>query len=245
MESLALFCSLLFIVSFLYGSVGHGGASGYLALMAIFNFTPEVMKPTALLLNVFVSVVSFVQFYRAGHFNMRLFLPFALASVPCSFLGGLIHVDGAVYKQVLGLLLFVPVARFLYFEARDDQGSKKPDPVLSLVIGSTIGLLSGLIGIGGGILLSPVVLLLGWAGQKQTAAVSALFILVNSLSGLSGQLIQGVRFSTDMVVYVAAVFAGGAAGGYFGALRFQQKRLKHILAFVLLLAACKLVYAGI
>ncbi|HEY0896977.1 MAG TPA: sulfite exporter TauE/SafE family protein [Sphingobacteriaceae bacterium] len=245
MESLAVFCSLLFIVSFLYGSVGHGGASGYLALMAIFNVAPDVMKPTALLLNIFVSVVSFVQFYRAGHFNLRLFLPFAFASVPFSFLGGLVQVDGAIYKQVLGLLLFIPVARFLYFGRVDDHGNQIPDPVLSLVIGGGIGFLSGLIGIGGGILLSPVVLLLGWAGQKQTAAISALFILVNSLSGLSGQFIQGIRFSTDMVAYVAVVLAGGAAGAYFGALRFQQNRLKHILAFVLFLAACKLVFAGI
>jgi uncharacterized membrane protein YfcA len=245
MENLALFCSLLFIVAFLYGSVGHGGASGYLALMAIFSIAPEVMKPTALLLNVFVSLVSFFQFYRGGHFNWRLFLPFALASIPFSFLGGMIVVDGAIYKQVLGLLLFIPVVRFLFFENLNEREHRSPDLILSLLIGSGIGFLSGLIGIGGGILLSPVVLLLGWAGQKQTAAISALFILVNSLSGLAGQVLKGVNFSADMYWYVVVVFAGGTAGAYFGALRFQQRRLKHILAWVLLLAACKLVFAGI
>lgn len=245
MESLALFCSLLFMVSFLYGSVGHGGASGYLALMAVFGIAPEVMKPTALLLNVFVSLVSFVQFYRAGHFSRKLFLPFAVASIPLSFLGGLILVDGGLYKQMLGVLLLIPAARFLFFDDLDERDPGTPGLLVALLIGGGIGFLSGLIGIGGGILLSPVILLLGWAGQKRTAAISALFILVNSLSGLAGQVVKGVNFSPDMVLSVAVVFIGGTAGAYFGAIRFPQKRLKHILAFVLLLAAGKLVFAGI
>lgn len=240
-----LFCSLLFIVAFLYGSVGHGGASGYLALMAIFSVTPEVMKPTALLLNVFVSLVSFIQFYRAGHFRSSLFWPFVLTSIPLSFLGGMIVVDGSVYKQVLGLLLFVPVARFIFFDKVHEKTLKAPNLVLSLLIGAGIGFLSGLIGIGGGILLSPIVLLLGWAGQKQTAAISAAFILVNSLAGLSGQFIQGVHFSADMYLYVAVVFAGGLIGAYFGAIRSTQRRLQYILAGVLLLAACKLVFTTV
>lgn len=242
MESIVLFCLLLFLVAFLYASVGHGGASGYLALMAIFSVTPEVMKPTALLLNLFVSLVSFIQFYRGGHFNGRLFLPFALASVPFSFLGGLILVDGTVYKQILGLLLLIPVVRFLFFSNVETKNLKSPNVILSFLLGSAIGFLSGLIGIGGGILLSPIVLLLRWADQKKTAAISALFIFVNSSAGLAGQLIKGVYFSTDMYLFVVFAFVGGMLGAYFGAMRFQQKGLKNILALVLLLAVYKLLF---
>lgn len=244
METFVLFCFLLFLVAFLYASVGHGGASGYLALMAIFSMAPEVMKPTALLLNLFVSLVAFVQFYRAGHFNMKLFLPFALASVPFSFLGGLIMVDSALYKQILGILLLLPVARFLFFTRRD---IKEPEPahiIWSLLIGAIIGFLSGLIGIGGGILLSPIVLLLHWANQKQAAAISALFIFVNSLSGLAGQVVKGVTFSADMLLYVAIAFSGGIGGAYIGAMRLPQRGLQNILALVLLVAACKLLFTG-
>src|ERR1044072_4085724 len=110
-----LFYILLFLVAFLYASVGHAGASGYLALMALFSFTPEVMKPTALLLNLFVSLTSFIQFYRGGHFKWKIFLPLAIASVPFAFLGGLITVDASVYKKILGFLLLIPIIRFLFF----------------------------------------------------------------------------------------------------------------------------------
>ncbi|RPD49195.1 sulfite exporter TauE/SafE family protein [Paracnuella aquatica] len=244
MELTILFLVLLLCVAFLYASVGHGGASGYLALMAIFSVAPEVMKPTALLLNLFVSVVAFVQFYRGGHFNTKLFLPFALASIPFSFIGGLIVVDGQVYKHILGLLLLVPIVRFLAFRNGEEGESKAPNIGLALFIGSIIGFLSGLIGIGGGILLSPVILLLGWAGQKQTASVSALFIFVNSLAGLGGQLVKGVQFSTDMYLYVAVAFAGGLGGAYYGSMRLPQQSLKRILALVLLLASYKLLFTG-
>lgn len=242
MESLILFYILLFVVAFLYSSVGHGGASGYLALMALFSITPEVMKPTALLLNLFVSLTSFIQFYRGKHFLWKIFLPFAIASVPLSFLGGSIDVDGAVYKKILGLLLLIPIIRFLFFSNIKVTEIKKPNTGLSLVIGGGIGFLSGLIGIGGGILLSPVLLLLKWTDQKQTAAISALFIFVNSLSGLAGQITQGIQFSADMYLYVAIAFAGGLGGAYFGALRFKQVVLKNLLATVLILAAYKLLF---
>ena len=244
MESIVLFYSLLFFVAFLYASVGHGGASGYLALMAIFSMAPAVMKPSALLLNLFVSLVAFVQFYRAGHFNAKLFMPFAIASVPFSFMGGLILIDSTVYKQILGILLLLPVARFLFFTKADTKELKPAPVVWSLLIGAVIGFLSGLIGIGGGILLSPIVLLLHWANQKQAAAVSALFIFVNSLSGLAGQLVKGVAFSNDMFLYVAIAFAGGIAGAWLGAMRLPHRGLQNILALVLLVAACKLLFSG-
>lgn len=241
-ENYILFYFLLFLVAFLYASVGHGGASGYLALMAIFSVTPEVMKPTALLLNLFVSLTSFIQYYRGNHFKWKIFFPLALASIPMSFFGGLLVLDGTIYKKVLGLLLLVPVVRFLVFKNPQIDETKKPDPFLSLIIGSSIGLLSGMIGIGGGIILSPILLLLRWTDQKQTAAISAIFIFVNSLAGLIGQFTKGISFSTDMYWYVIIAFAGGLCGAYFGALRFKQTLLKNILASVLLLAVYKLLF---
>jgi uncharacterized membrane protein YfcA len=242
MDIILLFYVLLFVVAFLYASVGHGGASGYLALMALFSIAPEVMKPTALLLNLFVSLTSFIQFYRGKHFLWRIFLPFAVASVPMAYLGGLVEVDGTIYKKILGLLLLVPIIRFFFFSNVQVTDTKRSSIGLSLFIGAVIGLLSGLIGIGGGILLSPILLLLKWTDQKQTAAISALFIFVNSLSGLAGQLNKGVQFSQEMYLFVVIAFTGGLAGAYFGALKFKQTILKNVLATVLLLAAFKLLF---
>lgn len=242
MESILLFYLLLFFVAFLYASVGHGGASGYLALMAIFSIAPDVMKPTALLLNIFVSLTSFIQFYRGKHFNWKIFLPFAVVSVPMAFAGGLITIDASVYKKILGLLLIIPVIRFLFFANIKTDELKKANLALSLLIGAAIGLLSGLIGIGGGIILSPVLLLLKWTDMKQTAAISALFIFANSLSGLAGQFTKGINFSEDMYVYVAIAFAGGVCGAYFGSIRFRQPALKYMLATVLGIAAYKLLF---
>jgi len=244
METILLFYLLLFLVAFLYSSVGHGGASGYLALMALFSVTPEVMKPTALLLNLFVSIVSFIQFYRGGYFKWKIFWPFALASVPLAYVGGQIHIDGDIYKKILGVLLLVPIVRFLFFANIKVDQLKPSNPWLSLPIGGAIGFLSGLIGIGGGIILSPVLLLLKWTDMKQTAAISALFIFVNSLSGLFGQLQKGIYFSNEMYWYVAIAFIGGICGAYFGSLRFKQSILKNLLALVLIVAAWKLLFTN-
>jgi hypothetical protein len=236
------FYILLFLVAFLYASVGHGGASGYLALMALFGVAPDVMKPTALMLNLFVSLTSFIQFYRGKHFKWQIFLPLAIASIPFAYLGGLVTVDGTIYKKILGLLLLIPIIRFWFFSKMDVAEFNKSNWVLSLLIGGSIGFLSGLIGIGGGIILSPILLLLKWTDQKQTAAISALFIFVNSIAGLMGQLQKGIHFSSDMYAYVAIAFAGGLAGAWLGALKFKQHILKNILATVLMLAAYKLLF---
>jgi len=240
--TLYLFYILLFVIAFLYASVGHGGASGYLALMAIFSFSPEVMKPTALLLNLFVSSVSFMQFYRGGHFKWKIFLPLAIASVPLAYVGGLITIDGNIYKRILGLLLIIPVIRFLFFANIKVEDIKKSNVPLSLLLGGVIGFLSGLIGIGGGIILSPALLLLKWTDQKQTAAISAAFIFVNSLSGLGGQWQKGIHFSTDMLSFVAIAFVAGLCGAYFGSIKFKQTILKNTLGLVLALAAFKLLF---
>ena len=242
MDSIFLFYCLLFVVAMLYSSVGHGGASGYLALMAVYAFSPEVMKPTALILNLFVSLISFIQFYRGEHFKWKIFLPLAIASIPMAFIGGLITMEASLYKRILGTLLFIPVIRFLFFANIPDEELRKSNLPLSILIGSLIGLVSGLIGIGGGIILSPILLLLKWTNQKQTAAISALFIFVNSLSGLAGQLTKGINFSPDMLTYVAVALMGGLCGAYLGALKFNQIILKNTLAVVLMLAGWKLIF---
>jgi uncharacterized membrane protein YfcA len=193
---------------------------------------------------LFVSLTAFIQFYRGKHFLWKIFFPLALASVPMAFLGGLIVLDGSVYKKILGLLLLIPVVRFLFFSNTPASELKKPNTGLSLVIGALIGLLSGLIGIGGGIILSPILLFLKWTDQKQTAAISALFIFVNSLAGLAGQLTKGIHFNSNMIWYVMIAFTGGLCGAYFGALRFKQTILKNVLAMVLLLAVYKLLFTG-
>lgn len=236
------FYIILYIVAFLYASVGHGGASGYLALMALANAAPAEMRPTALILNLFVSLTAFIQFFRGGHFKSGIFWPFILASVPMAFWGGRIQVDDEIYKQILGAALLIPVARFLFFQNTPQDELKKSNTPVSLGIGGIIGFFSGLIGIGGGILLSPILLLLKWTDQKQTAAISALFIFINSLSGLAGQLTKGISISSQMYILVIVAFTGGLTGAYFGARRFDQRVLKVILAVVLFLAAVKLLF---
>jgi uncharacterized membrane protein YfcA len=235
-----MFYILLFLVAFLYASVGHGGASGYLALMALFGMSPELMKPTALLLNLFVSLTAFIQFYRGQHFKWKIFWPLAAASIPMAFIGGLVELDSSIYKKLLGILLLLPIIRFWFFQKLEVENPTVPDTRLSLLIGAIIGFLSGLIGIGGGIILSPILLLLHWTNQKQTAAISALFILVNSMAGLTGQLTRGISWSSNMLTYVFVALAGGLLGSWLGALRFRQSVLRNVLALVLLVAAIKL-----
>src|SRR5258705_9634901 len=188
MDNIILFYILLFLVAFLYSSVGHGGASGYLALMAIFSFAPDVMKPTALLLNLFVSLTSFIQFYRGKHFNWKIFLPFAITSVPMAYVGGLITVDDNIYKKILGILLIIPIIRFLFFANIKVEEIKKSNLILSLLIGAGIGFLSGLIGIGGGIFFLPPFFFFNLLGYKENASISALFIFFKLFLGLFGQI---------------------------------------------------------
>ncbi|MGK2861448.1 MAG: TSUP family transporter, partial [Chitinophagaceae bacterium] len=175
-------------------------------------------------------------------FNWKIFLPFAIASVPMAFVGGLVTVDAGVYKKILGLLLIIPILRFLLFANLKPSEIKPSNILLSLFIGASIGFLSGLIGIGGGIILSPVLLLLKWSDMKRTAGISALFIFVNSIAGLAGQLTKGIQFSPDMYWYVAIAFTGGIFGAWFGSLRFKPTILKYVLASVLAVAAYKLLF---
>lgn len=237
-----LFYVLLLIVAFLYASVGHGGASGYLALMACFSFAPDIMRPTALLLNLFVSAIAFFQYYKNGFFQWKLFWPFAITSIPMAFIGGMIHVDEGIYKKILAVLLLFSVIKLIGFNDKRVAIIKKQNLLASLLIGLIIGFFSGMIGIGGGIILSPLILLLHWAEMKQTAAVSALFIFVNSLAGLSGSMIHGININTTMGLMLVIALVGGLSGSYSGAKKFNTVKLKYLLSVVLLIASAKLIF---
>jgi uncharacterized membrane protein YfcA len=242
MNAEVLFFTLLFVISFLYSSVGHGGASGYLALMALYNFTSATMRPTALLLNVLVSGIAFVQFYRNGFFKWDLFWPFAVTSIPAAFIGGLIDLDEVTYGKVLGILLLLSVFRLLITDHKQDKVKSHINIAGALIAGAVIGLISGTIGIGGGIILSPLILFLYWANLKETATVSALFIFVNSIAGLAGVFLKGIQFDSLMAGMLAVSIAGGMLGAYFGASRFNSSVLKYTLSFVLIIASMKLLF---
>ena len=231
---------LLPIVAFFYASVGHGGASGYLALMAIWAFPVSVMKPTALALNLFVAAVSFVAYARKGHFNWKLFTAFAIASIPMAFVGGMIEIDASIYKKTLAVLLVFAILKMLGVFGKENEKIKFVPFWQGLLVGAAIGFFSGLIGIGGGIILSPVILIMGWGKMKEAAAVSAAFIWVNSAAGLTGHLSRGVTIEPQAFILVGVALIGGLLGGYFGSFKFDNLVLKRMLAFVLIVACAKL-----
>ena len=236
------FLAILPIVAFLYASVGHGGASGYLALMALFSFAPETMKPTALLLNLFVAAIAFYHYYKAGYFNKRLFLLFAMASIPMAFIGGMIEVDVVLYKKILAVLLIFAILKMLNVFGKEVLVVKQVKLWQGIVVGGSIGFFSGLIGIGGGVILGPIILLLHWGKVKEAAAVSALFIWVNSAAGLIGQLSSGVVINPEAFILVAIAVIGGFFGSYFGSKKLNNKSLRYLLAFVLMIASVKLFF---
>lgn len=240
MEEVILY-GLFFLVAFLYASVGHGGASGYLALMALLGFSASVMKPTALLLNVMVSLIAFISFYRARHFRSQLLWPLIAASIPFAYLGSVLPVSEVLYKQILGVVLLLSIIRIVW-ESSEKPLSPAPKWYVLFGIGVGIGLVSGMIGMGGGILLSPLLLLMGWSTQKQTAAISAIFIFLNSMAGIAGQLQTGFNLGPQILAIIGFVLAGGWLGAYIGAEKLRAKNMKYILALVLVLAAAKLFF---
>ncbi len=241
-EHIYLFLIILPVISFLYSSVGHGGASGYLALMALFSFAPETMKPTALLLNLFVAGISFYYYYKEGFFNKKLFLAFAISSIPFAFIGGTIEIDASIYKKILAVLLVFAILKMLNVFGKEKDTIKSIKLWQGLIVGGIIGFFSGLIGIGGGIILTPVILILHWGKMKEAAAVSALFIWVNSASGLIGQLTSGVVLEKESFLLVAIALIGGFLGGYYGSKKINNQKLRYILAFVLIIACFKLFF---
>jgi uncharacterized protein len=237
-----LFFSLVFLLAVLYSSVGHGGASGYLALMALFSFPPDFMRPTALVLNIFVSSIAFYSFYRRGHFRLKLLLPFVITSLPFAFIGGMLSIEPKIYKIILGLFLLVAVAR-MFFRLKNFDGVTKPvNQPLALGIGAVLGFLSGLIGIGGGIILSPILILLRWANMKQTAAISAAFIIINSVSGLLGQSVNSLSLAPQSTIMLVVAIAGGIAGSFLGSEKASSRVLLMALSSVLIFASIKLIF---
>lgn len=240
---IAALTALVFVAAVLYSMVGHAGASAYLAAMALFGIAPAVMKPTALSLNILVAIIGTTQFARAGHFSWRLFWPFALGSVPFAYLGGALALPLPVYKVILGIvLLFAAWRLFVRAPQADSMPIRSVARPIAVSTGAGIGFLAGLTGVGGGIFLSPVMLLMRWADVKQTAAVSVAFILVNSIAGLLGH-VSSVRSLPGLIVPLAiAVVVGGWIGSSLGSRRVPSPLLRRMLAIVLVIAATKLVF---
>jgi len=236
--------ALIFLAALLYSSVGHAGASGYLAVMAFLGTTPVAMRPTALVLNLFVASIGSVQFVRAGHFRWSLFWPFAVASVPAAFLGGLLSLPGTAYRVIVGIVLVLSAIRFVVTLRAPDTARHSVSRPVALLVGLALGFLAGLTGVGGGIFLSPLLLLTGWATVRVTAATSVTFILVNSVAGLLGQLSTLGSLVDTLPLWVAAAVGGGLIGSHLGSRRLPSPALRGLLAIVLLLAGTKLILAN-
>ena len=230
----------IFVVAILYSCVGHGGASGYIAVMTISGLAPFVIKPTALVLNILVSLIASIQFYRAGHFRSSLFWRFATTSIPFAFIGGSVLLPLDYYKYGIVMVLWFSAFQLLVRPVLNTTEIHPPSVSLSLPVGAALGLLSGLIGVGGGIFLSPLLILMGWAGNKETAAVSAFFVLVNSCSGLLGYVNADHAIPSYAYNFVFAAVGGGLIGSYFGSRRFPVVLVQKTLSIVIFIAGYKL-----
>jgi uncharacterized protein len=238
-----IIASLFFAAAALYASVGHAGASAYLAVMGLYNFAPSVMKPTALALNILVATVATFKFYQAGLFSWKLFWPFAIVSVPAAFLGGATMLPLQWYRVVVGIVLLYAAVWMVRSSLKPLEVEAHPPPLwASLVIGLAIGFLSGLTGVGGGIFLSPLLLYLGWAETRATSGVAAPFILVNSISGLLGHLSSVAQLPPNIPIWGLAVVLGGWLGATYGSKRAPPPVLRRLLALVLIVASVKLIF---
>jgi uncharacterized protein len=236
-----LLAVLIFAAALLYSTVGHGGASGYIAAMALVGVAPAAMRPTALTLNLAVALIGSVKFSRAGHFSGRLFWPFALTSIPAAFLGGRVTLPSPAYKAAVGVVLLFAAVQLYRTAGRVVAEVTRPPLPAALAIGAVIGLLSGLTGVGGGIFLSPVLLMMGWAETRTASGVAAVFILVNSAAGLAGNPGSLGSVSSALPILLPAAVIGGWVGAEYGSRRLATPVLRKWLAAVLVVAGAKLI----
>jgi uncharacterized protein len=236
-----LLAALIFVIALLYSAVGHAGASGYIAAMALFGMAPLVMKPTALTLNIIVALIGTIRFYRAGFFSWRTLWPFAVTSIPAAYIGGGLTLPVAIYKSIVGVVLLYSAVRLFWSADSGDNRKTTLVPIwMALIVGAAIGLLSGLTGVGGGIFLSPVLLLMHWAKTKETSGVSAAFILVNSIAGLLGQYSAIAYLPNNLVYWAPAALVGGWIGTELGTKLLPISGIRKWLSVVLVLAGLKL-----
>ncbi|MCX7041201.1 MAG: sulfite exporter TauE/SafE family protein [Gammaproteobacteria bacterium] len=238
-ENLALLVLAIGLVAFLYSSVGHAGASGYIAVMTLASLAPAVIKPSALVLNILVASIGSWQFYRAGHFRWNLFWPFALLSIPLAFLGGYLDLPTHLFKLLVGIVLLLS-ALYFFWRPDNDEIDEAPSLPIAIASGGVLGFFAGLTGTGGGIFLTPLLLVMRWARTKQAAATSALFILVNSIAGLAGNASSVGSIPCLVWPLAIAAVVGGSAGSYFGSRRYPAATIKRLLAAVLVIAGLKL-----
>lgn len=235
-----LFPILVFAVALLYSSVGQAGASGYLAAMAFLGFAPSVMRPTALVLNIAVAAITSLKFVRAGCFSWPDFWPFAVTSIPFAFVGGALTLPGQVYRTMVALLLIFSALRLIQVRGGGRGAGARPAPWLALVVGAAIGLVSGLIGVGGGIFLGPLLVLTGWAAPRTAAGVSAVFILVNSVAGLLGNVAASYALPDALPLWAAVALAGGWLGSELGSCHLRANTIRRLLAAVLMIAGLRM-----
>lgn len=240
---LAYLIICIFIVAILYSCVGHGGASGYIATMTLFGLTPMVIKPTALMLNILVSAIASVQFYRAGYFRWSVFWRFALTSMPFAYIGGYYVLPAYTYKYIIVFILWFSAVQLFVRPVMQTNEIRLPSTPFTLLMGAVLGLFSGLMGVGGGIFLSPLLILMGWAGNKETAAVSAFFILVNSCSGLLGFVSADHAIPSYALTFAFAAVTGGFAGSYMGSRQLPVLGVQRLLSVILVIAGYKVLFA--
>ena len=238
-----LVAGCLFLGAILYTSVGHAGASAYIAVMTLFDLPPVVIKPTALTLNIFVSSFTSLRYIKSNFFNKTLFLFLSVGSVPAAFIGGRINLPSDVYKPVIGVLLLLSGVRFLVQAMQSDKAHRQVNKPLAVFIGACVGLLSGITGTGGGIFLSPLIIWLGWVSVKQASGTVAAFIFVNSTAGLLGNFQSTSSLPSELPVFIIAVLLGAFIGTRFGIKRFSSVGVKRALGVVLLIAGAKFLLA--
>lgn len=238
-DALPLLLGAIFVVAVLYSCVGHAGASGYIAVMSLAGLAPQTIKPVALTLNVMVALIGTFQFWRAGHFRWALFWPFALLSIPLAFLGGAAQLPAHAFKLLLGGVLLYSALHLLLRPPAEHE-VVAPARRIAIPVGGGLGLLAGLTGTGGGIFLTPLLLLMRWARAKEAAAASALFILLNSSAGLLGHLSSARAYPDFALAMLAVAALGGLIGSHLGSRRFDPLWIKRALALVLVVAGSKL-----